>query len=94
MGSRIYLPTKESDWVLAITIAILLIILSWIANYIEPYIAKYIPHSSNSIIAGIIVGIVAGIILSVIGFRKWAAIAFALAVGNGIANYVDNHLKV
>jgi len=94
MGSRIYLPTRESDWVLAITIAILLIILSWIANYIEPHVAKYVPHSNNTIVAGIIVGIVAGIILSILGFRKWAVIAFALAVGNGIANYVDVHLKV
>jgi|Deesub1362A_J573_1020465.scaffolds.fasta_scaffold00330_77 hypothetical protein len=95
MAMRIYKPGR-SDLRDAFVVAVLLIVLSYVRRFVEPYLGRVTAPLGEFAGLGnaVLVGIAAAIVLGAVGFGRFAAMAFALAVGMELYNFASARFNV
>ena len=95
MTMRIYKPGKK-ELIDAAVVAVLLIALSYAKSFIAPLVEPYLGQLGEfaGLVVAAIVGFVVGAVLMLIGFGRYAAMAFALAVGVELAKLIGNVVNV
>ena len=93
MAMRVYKPSSK-DLFDAAVVAVLLIVINWITDTIKQHTSKYTSKLGEfgGLVVAVVVGLIVATVLTVLGFSKYAALAFALAVGVELAEIVKGHV--
>lgn len=90
---KLYKPGKK-ELVEAAVVAVLLIVISYARDFISPYISPHLGALGEfgDLAVAAIVGFLLAMVLTLVGFGRYAALAFVLAVAVELARVVKGHI--
>jgi len=95
MTMKVKKPGK-SDIKDAVVIAFLFIVIAYTRKFVDPWLDSFTGQLGEfaGFVNAVVVGIVAATVLSIVGYGRYGALAFALALGDEIYRYVSSKFKI